>query len=49
MGLYRYVEFAMGRVRMLMHYGVIPYIVFDGDFLPSKAGEEAGRARSVSS
>ncbi|KAI5793917.1 PIN domain-like protein [Peziza echinospora] len=41
----KYVEFAMGRVRMLMHYGVIPYIVFDGDFLPSKAGEEAGRAK----
>ncbi|CAI4219596.1 unnamed protein product [Parascedosporium putredinis] len=42
----RYVQFAMGRVQMLQHFGVTPYIVFDGDFLPSKAGTEATRARS---
>jgi exonuclease-1 len=29
---------------MLLHFGVIPYIVFDGDYLPSKAGTEKERA-----
>lgn len=42
----RYVQFAMNRVHMLRHFGVTPYIVFDGDFLPSKAGTEASRAKS---
>lgn len=31
---------------MLRHFGVVPYIVFDGDFLPSKAATEASRASS---
>ena len=35
----------MHRVRMLIHFGVIPYIVFDGDYLPSKAATEAERAK----
>ena len=30
---------------MLIHFGVIPYIVFDGDYLPSKAKTEVGRAK----
>ena len=30
---------------MLIHFGVIPYIVFDGDFLPSKAATEVERAK----
>ena len=30
---------------MLIHFGVIPYIVFDGDRLPSKAATEAERAK----
>ena len=30
---------------MLMHFGVIPYIVFDGDYLPSKAATEVERAK----
>jgi exonuclease 1 len=30
---------------MLMHYGVTPYIVFDGDHLPSKATTEVERAK----
>jgi exonuclease-1 len=33
----------MTRVRMLLHYGVVPYLVFDGDYLPSKAGTEKDR------
>ncbi|KAL6705319.1 Rad2 nuclease [Coniothyrium glycines] len=39
----KYVDFFMTRVRMLIHFGVIPYIVFDGDNLPSKAGTETDR------
>ena len=34
----------MHRVRMLIHFGVTPYLVFDGDYLPSKAGTEGSRA-----
>lgn len=29
---------------MLLHFGVIPYLVFDGDYLPSKSSTEAERA-----
>ncbi|KAI7328216.1 PIN domain-like protein [Hortaea werneckii] len=32
------------RVRMLIHFGVKPYLVFDGDYLPSKASTETERA-----
>ena len=35
----------MNRVRMLIHFGVIPYLVFDGDYLPSKAATEDSRAK----
>jgi exonuclease-1 len=35
----------MGRVKMLTHFGVVPYLVFDGDYLPSKAVTEADRER----
>ena len=41
----RHVEFAMHRVRMLIHFGVTPYLVFDGDNLPSKACTEDQRAK----
>ena len=34
----------MHRVRMLIHFGVTPYVVFDGDYLPSKSHTEKGRA-----
>ena len=30
---------------MLIHFGLIPYIVFDGDYLPSKAATEADRSK----
>lgn len=33
----------MNRVRMLVHFGVTPYLIFDGDNLPSKAGTEKDR------
>lgn len=39
----KYVEYAMHRVRMLRHYGITPYVVFDGDYLPSKAKTEIER------
>ncbi|KAI3325410.1 hypothetical protein HD806DRAFT_490253 [Xylariaceae sp. AK1471] len=41
----KYVDFTMNRVRMVKHFGVTPYMVFDGDFLPSKAATEASRSR----
>ncbi|TQS36182.1 hypothetical protein Golomagni_03371 [Golovinomyces magnicellulatus] len=41
----KFVEFAMNRVRMLQHFGVLPFLVFDGDYLPSKAVTEASRAK----
>ncbi|KAI9147766.1 nuclease-like protein [Paramyrothecium foliicola] len=42
----KYINTAMHRVRMLQHFGITPYMVFDGDFLPSKAGTEDSRAKS---
>lgn len=42
---FRFVDFCMHRVRMLQHYGVTPYIIFDGDYLPSKAATEADRSK----
>ena len=30
---------------MLLHFGIIPYLIFDGDFLPSKACTEVERAK----
>lgn len=33
----------MNRVRMLVHFGITPYLIFDGDNLPSKAGTEKDR------
>ncbi|OKO97274.1 Exodeoxyribonuclease 1 [Penicillium subrubescens] len=33
------------KVRMLLFFGVTPYLVFDGDNLPSKAGTEQDRYR----
>jgi len=41
----RYVDYVMHRVRMLRHFGVTPYLVFDGDYLPSKARTEAEREK----
>ena len=35
----------MHRVRMLIYFGVVPYLVFDGDNLPSKAGTESDRSK----
>ncbi|KAI7546993.1 PIN domain-like protein, partial [Hortaea werneckii] len=40
----KHIEFTLSRVRMLIHFGVKPYLVFDGDYLPSKASTERERA-----
>ena len=34
----------MHRIKMLRHYGVEPYVVFDGDYLPSKVHTESHRS-----
>ncbi|RMD42318.1 hypothetical protein DV735_g2776, partial [Chaetothyriales sp. CBS 134920] len=41
----KYAEFAISRVKMLQAFGVTPYLVFDGDALPSKAGTNAERRK----
>ncbi|KAI5287594.1 Rad2 nuclease [Ascosphaera aggregata] len=40
----KYVDFALNRIHMLLHFGIVPYVVFDGDNLPSKATTEEARA-----
>jgi len=40
---FRYVDYAMQRVRLLRHHKIQPYIVFDGGPLPAKAGTETER------
>lgn len=42
----RYVDYAMHRVRLLKHYNITPYLVFDGGPLPAKRGTESKRSRS---
>jgi exonuclease-1 len=44
----KYVEFAMGRVQMLLTFGITPYLVFDGANLPSKSGTDDSRNSSRS-
>ncbi|OCH88416.1 PIN domain-like protein [Obba rivulosa] len=39
----KYVDYAMHRVRLLRHYNIEPYIVFDGGPLPAKKGTESER------
>ncbi len=41
----KYVDFAVGRVRMLLDFGVTPYLVFDGDNLPNKAATNRERRK----
>ncbi|RMZ85451.1 hypothetical protein DV737_g839, partial [Chaetothyriales sp. CBS 132003] len=41
----KYAEFAINRVKMLQAFGVTPYLIFDGDALPSKAGTNAERRK----
>lgn len=41
----KYIDFAVSRVRMLLDFGITPYLVFDGDSLPSKAETNALRRK----
>jgi exonuclease-1 len=42
----RIVRFCMDRVRMLRHFGLVLYVVFDGARLPMKEMVEVSRQRS---
>ncbi|KAJ2602782.1 Rad2 nuclease [Coemansia sp. RSA 1721] len=42
----KYITFFMNRARMLRHYGIRPYFVFDGGPLPSKRHTEMARKQS---
>ncbi|KIJ54683.1 hypothetical protein M422DRAFT_58127 [Sphaerobolus stellatus SS14] len=41
----KYVDYVMHRMRLLQHYGIKPYLVFDGGPLPAKKGTEVERKR----
>ncbi|GJJ13103.1 hypothetical protein Clacol_007353 [Clathrus columnatus] len=41
----KYVEYAMQRIRLLQHYNIAPYLVFDGGPLPAKKETEVRRQR----
>lgn len=47
--LFRYIDYALKRIRLLRHYTVEPFLVFDGGSLPAKTGTEAERERCVNS
>ncbi|KAK6365902.1 Rad2 nuclease [Exophiala oligosperma] len=40
-----HIDFVLSRVRMLLDFGVTPYLIFDGDNLPSKAGTNEARRK----
>ncbi|MCO5590884.1 hypothetical protein L7F22_044859 [Adiantum nelumboides] len=40
-----YMNLALSRLHMLKHYGITPYVVFDGGHLPAKQGTEDERRR----
>ncbi|KDQ58544.1 hypothetical protein JAAARDRAFT_128766 [Jaapia argillacea MUCL 33604] len=39
----KYVDYAMHRIRLLRHYNIQPYVVFDGGPLPAKVPTEVSR------
>jgi len=40
----RYMDYFLGKIKLLLRYQVVPYVVFDGGYLPSKKGKEEERA-----
>ncbi|OJD34767.1 pin domain-like protein [Diplodia corticola] len=40
----KHIDYCMHRVRMLIHFGIKPYLVFDGDHLPGKEVTNRERA-----
>lgn len=43
--IYRFVKYCMSMVELLLHHGVQPTIVLDGDRMPAKAVTEQQRNR----
>ncbi|TDL16707.1 hypothetical protein BD410DRAFT_614988 [Rickenella mellea] len=41
----KYVDFCIHRVRLLRHYNILPFLVFDGGPLPAKGGTEKDREK----
>ncbi|CAD6913258.1 unnamed protein product [Tilletia controversa] len=41
----KFIRYTMHKINMLRHFGITPYMVFDGDKLPSKAHTEDDRDR----
>lgn len=41
-----YVDYVLRRIKMFLDHQVTPYMVFDGDYLPSKADTEKSRSES---
>lgn len=41
-----YIDYVLRKVQMLLDHGVTPYMVFDGDYLPTKASTEEARSSS---
>ncbi|TFK46822.1 PIN domain-like protein [Heliocybe sulcata] len=41
----KYVEYAMHRIRLLLHHKIQPFVVFDGGPLPAKAPTETSRKK----
>ncbi|KAM7433475.1 Rad2 nuclease [Porites harrisoni] len=41
-----YVNYVLKRINMLLHFNVKPILVFDGSYLPSKAGQEEQRRKT---
>lgn len=39
----KYVNYVLKRIEMLHHFGITPYLVFDGDYLPCKTNTEIDR------
>ncbi|CEG37543.1 exonuclease 1-like [Plasmopara halstedii] len=42
----KYVTYFMDRITTLLHHGVVPYVVFDGGYLPMKKDTEEERRKS---
>lgn len=41
--MFSYVRYFINRLRLLADSGITPYVVFDGDYLPTKANVEKDR------
>jgi hypothetical protein len=46
---FRYIDYALKRIKLLRHHNVEPFFVFDGGPLPAKTGTEEDREKYVKS